>query len=252
MRVIHGILIIVLSISSVACGNKEKASVTIGEEYTERYIRTSRASDFSIVLNDMNVDTQGDKLHFQHKYHILKVENDSLKVDSLDWKTVNEDFFKKHEANLGMEIVSNHDNNLSRIAKPVGFDWAVGNPKYGEWEAEHPKDSTHTNTDSSRRVWRPHTSGLFWYWMLRRPAYQRDYVSNKVYNASGRSYYGGTTNGATSYGTNSAYQKSKRSSFFTRKRSSSSWSTFRTRKSASSSRYDGGSTTRSRSGGFGK
>ena len=252
MKLEQCIFLVVICLCITACGSKEKASVTVGEEYSERFIRESRAKNFSIVLNDMNVTEQDNKRHFQHKYHILKVEDDSLKVDSLDWKTVNEDFFRKHENNLGMEIVSNHNNTLSRIAKPVGYDWAVGNDKYGKWESEQPKDSTQTTT-SNRRVWRPHTSGLFWYWMLRRPAYQRDYISNRVYNASGRTYYGRNTSGRATFGTNSTYQQAKRSSFFTRKSNSSSWTSFTTsKKSASSSRYSSGSTTRSRSGGFGK
>ncbi|WP_346881902.1 hypothetical protein [uncultured Algibacter sp.] len=240
----------------MSCGNTERESVKVSEEYSEQLIRDMRNKDFSLVLNDMNVSEQGDRMLFQHKYHVLKVEKDSLLVDSLDWKPVNKGFFEKHENDLGMEIVSNHNNKLSRVAKPVGFDWAVGNSKYGEWEAAK-KDSTNTNSTArsstnNRRVWRPYSSGLFWYWMLRRPAYQRDYVGHRAYSSAGRTYYGNNTGGTSTYGTNSAYQKTKRASFFTRRSSSKTWNSFSSRKGASSSRYDGASSTRSRSGGYGK
>ena len=149
-----------------------------------------------------------------------------------------------------MEIVSNHNNKLSRIAKPVGFDWAIGNEKYGQWEEE---DSTNTSTSTGRRYWRSnHSSGLFWYWMLRRRSYQRDYAGYRAYNTAGKTYYGSNIDGSTKYGTNSAYQKTKRSSFFTRRSTSSTYKSYSTRKSASSSRYSGASSTRSKSGGFGK
>ncbi|OEK09388.1 hypothetical protein A8C32_11760 [Flavivirga aquatica] len=248
-------LITIASLIITACGKTEKPSVTVTEEYSERLIRDLKGSDFSLVLSDMNVSEKGDKLLFQHKYHVLKVEKDSLIVDSLDWEPVNKSFFIKHENDLGMEIVSSHNNKLSRIAKPVGFDWAVGNTEHGEWEQEKSTDSTSTKSSSTHgRVWRSHhSSGLFWYWMLRRPAYQRDYSTNRVYNASGKTYYGENINGTSRYGTNSAYQKRKRSGFFARRKNSSSWRSFSSsKKSASSSRYNGASSTRSRSGGFGK
>lgn len=248
------LLFLVIVLIVISCGDSETPSVTVSQEYSERLISELKGTDYSIVLNDMNVSKQGEKRLFQHKYHILKVEQDSLTVDSLDWKTVNKSFFEMHENDLGMEIVSNHNNKLSRVAKPVGFDWAIGNENEGEWEQETPADSTKTRS-SNRRVWRSHhSSGLFWYWMLRRPTYRQDYGTHRAYNNAGKTYYGAnSTTGKSTYGTNSTYQQSKRPKFFARKASNSSWKSYNTaRKSASSSRYNGASSTRSRSGGVGK
>lgn len=248
------LLLLVIGLIITSCGDSEIPSVKVPQEYSERLIAELRGADYSIVLNDMDVSKQGEMMLFQHKYHILKVENDSLEVDSLDWEPVNKGFFEMHENDLGMEIVSNHNNKLSRVAKPVGFDWAIGNEKEGQWEEETPADSTKTQS-SSRRVWRSHhSSGLFWYWMLRRRSYQRDYGAHRAYNNAGRTYYGAnTTTGRSTYGTNSTYQQAKRPRFFSRKASNSSWKSYTTaRKSASSSRYNGASSTRSRSGGLGK
>ena len=251
MKVLQNLFLVTgMTLFIASCGDTERAAVSVPLEYSEQLIDELQGTDFSIVLNDMNVAEEDGKDLFQHKYHILKVIKDSLVVDSLDWKTVNRGFFTKHENNLGMEIVSNHNNKLSRVAKPVGFDWAVGNEKHGQWEVE---DSTKTNSGTTRRYWRSHrSSGIFWYWMLSRRSYQRDYAGHRAYSTAGRTYYGNNANGTTTYGTNSAYQKTKRSSFFTRRSTSSTWKSFSTRKSASSSRYNGASTTRSKSGGFGK
>jgi len=240
-----------IAITIISCSDSVRESVSVPIEHTEQLIKDLKGSNFSIVLNDMNINEENGKDLFQHKYHILKVEKDSLLVDSLGWKTVNKKFFLKHENNLGMEIVSNHNNKLSRIARPVGFDWAVGNEKEGQWQEE---DSTKSNSSSvRRRYWQSnHSSGLFWYWMLRRRNYRRDYAGYKAYKSTDKTYYGNSSGGNAIYGTNSAYQKSKRSSFFTRKSSSSIWKSYSSRKSASSSRYNGASTTRSKSGGFGK
>jgi hypothetical protein len=265
-KVILNVSLLVLILSAMSCGSSDKESVIVTEEPTEKLIRKYKYSDYSIVLNDMNVKEKGEKREFQHKYHILKVEKDALVVDSLDWQTVNQSFFEKHENDLGMEIVSNHNKKLSRVAQPVGFGWAIGNEKYGKWENENAQDSTATstantktaqttnNSNSDRRVWR--SSGpslLFWYWMLRRPAYQRDYRGYTSSRTSGRPYYGSSTNGGSTYGTKSAYQKAKRPSFFSRKSASKSWSSFtKSKTSRSSSRYKSSNSTRSRSGGFGK
>ena len=237
-----------------SCGNSDD-SFKVAMEPSEEILRDLNGVDFSIVLNDMDISEKEDKTLFQHKYHILKVVDDSLVVDSLDWKPVNKAFFEKNEDNLGMEIVSYHNGNLSRVAQPVGFGWAIGNKKYGQWE-EETKDSTATatNNNRSRRVWRSHApSLLFWYWMLRRPAYQNHYTGYTSARRAGKAYYGTSTSGSSTYGTNSTYQKQRRPSFYNRRSTSSRWKSFTSsKKSRSSSRYKGGSSTRSRSGGIGK
>ena len=244
----------------ISCGESTMESIKVPVEPSQEIIQQLKGQDFSIVLNDMNISEKDNKRLFEHKYHILKVIEDSLVVDSLSWKPVNQAFFEKHEQDLGMEIVSNHNGKLSKTAQPVGFGWAIGNPKYGEWEeVSKTQDSTSTastTNNQSERRWRSRgPSLLFWYWMLRRPTYQRDYAGYRTASAAGRSYYGSQSNGTSKYGTNSTYQKAKRPSFFNRKRSSNSWKSYTTsskKTSRSSSRYNSSSSTRSRSGGFGK
>ncbi|WP_438961088.1 hypothetical protein [Nonlabens sp.] len=249
---IKTVAIILLTLTIVAC-NETDQSITVDREPTDKLIAQLGNKDYSIVLNDMDIRDQSGVKRFQHKYNVLKVENDTLLVDSLDWKTVNRAYFEKHENDLGMEIVSHHNGKLSREAQPVGFGWAIGNEKYGSWE-EATKDSTSTTSSTRTRRWRSNGTGfLFWYWMMRRPAYQNNYNGYRSAASRGASYYGNMSNGSTQYGTRSNYQKSKRPSFFTRKRSSSTWNSFKSNKAKrSSSRYKSASSTRSRSGGIGK
>jgi len=246
--------LIVILVFVISCGKSQKPAFKVTEEPSEKLIKQLGPTHYSIVLNDMTVAEENEKMVFKHKYHVLKNINDNITVDSLDWQPVNEKFFVKHENDLGMEIVSNHNDRLSRVAQPVGFGWAIGNDKYGSWEEEK-TDSTKTTNNSNnnnRRVWRSHgPSMLMMYMLMRRPTYQRNYNSYQSAHASGRSYYGKENNTYT-HGTRSSYQKTRRPSFYSRMKSNPSWKRFTSRNSRSSSRYNNGSKTRSRSGGFGK
>lgn len=249
MKYLITILIILFMV--ISC-SKTAPVYRVSTEPTDEIISNLGGDDFSIVLNDMDITKElikGDNYTvYKHKYHILKLKNDSLIVDSLDWKSVNEKFFKKYEKDLGMEIINLHDGTLSKVAQPVGHGWAVGNPKHGKWVA----DSTKTTNSNQQRHWRPHTSGIFWFWMLSRRTSYGNYNNTRSYRSSGKTYYGNTGTGHSKYGTNSKYQKTKRSSFFTRTRKNKTWNNYRKKTSKSSSRYSGSSKTRSRSGGFGK
>jgi len=248
-------VVIIVLILTISCTQKPKA-FKVAQEPSKEIIYALNGQDFSIVLNDMDIEKKKqnnkDLIVYKHKYHVLKLKNDSLIVDSLDWKPVNEKFFLKYEKDLGMEIISQHNGKLSYVAQPIGHGWAIGNKKYGEWVVDSTA-TTNSNTNRRQRShWRPHSSGLFWYWMLSRRTYRSDYNNSRTFNSAGKTYYGSDNKGHSTYGTNSKYQKSKRSSFFTRSKRSKTWNNYRKKTSRSSSRYNNSSRTRSRSGGFGK
>ncbi|WP_299885627.1 hypothetical protein [uncultured Lacinutrix sp.] len=251
---IKRLILIVIPFIILACGNKEKRSKQVSIEPSEEIINSISKNDFSIILDDMKITEEDNVINHQHKYKVLEMKGDSLYSTSKQWKSVNKSFFLKHENDLGMEIISKHDNKISRVAKPVGFGWAIGNESHGEWE-EQKQDSTKTTSSTNRR-WRTHsTSPFFWYWLgTRRSVYRNDYNSYRTYNNSSKSYYGNkTSSNKYNYGTRSDYQKKRRSSFFTRKsKNSSRWNTLRNKSKRNSSRYNNGSSTRSRSGGTGK
>ncbi|MEE9348547.1 MAG: hypothetical protein V3U80_00710 [Flavobacteriaceae bacterium] len=245
------IVVSVILLLIASCSKKQKV-YKVSEEPSKVIMNSLQGSDYSIVLNDMDIEKNNKMLTYKHKYHVLKKTKDTLTIDSLQWQPVNETFFNKYKDDLGMEIISNHNGKLSTVSQPVGYGWAIGNPKEGEW-VEEKIDSTKKDSET-RRVWRPRgTSMLFWYWMLRRPAYQRDYRYSRSYRSSGKVYRGTNSKTGTSrFGTNSTYQKSKRAPFYKRSSTSSTWRNFKTKTSKSSSRYKKSSRTRSRSGGFGK
>ena len=238
-----------LALLLVGCGKTEKPAYVPPSEPILKLAEENAGHDFSIVLNDMDVTEDENNIIYRHKYVTLQPTEDSLVVDSTDWVKVGAKLFQENEKNLGMELISYHNGELSTTPKPVGFDWAVGNEKYGEWVV----DSTLTTANGEpEKTWRYHRSParmMFYYWMFSR----RTPMSS--YNRYSRSYRGKAPfygSGATTYGTNSAYQKKARSSFYSRRASSKSWKSHTKRISRRSSRYRGGSSSRRRSGGFGK
>ena len=245
---------LVLAVILVGCGsNKEPFAVQM--EPILSIIAKQDTTNFAIVLHDMDISEDDAHIYYKHKYLTVNPSDDQIKMDSTDWVNVSKGFFEKHEKDLGMELVSRFDGPISTVVKPFGFDWAIGNEKYGEWVVD--STSTKTTTDSNgqqqrERRWSyyPGSSFLFYYWMFSRPIYYGSYRGYDAYR--GRSAYYGS--GSRSYGTSSPYQKKNRSSFYSRKAKSSSWSkrSSGSRRSGSSSRYKGGSSTRGRSGGFGK
>ena len=240
----------------LSCSSSVKPAKSVSIEPSEEIFNKLYNKDFSIVLDDMKIEEESNFMVYQHKYKVLTLENDSLQTKDTSWKTVNKSFFKTHENDLGMEILSKHNGKVSRVAQPVGFGWAIGNEKHGEWEAVQ-SDSTKTSSNTThRRRWVTHSSSpFFWFWMLsRRNTYRNDYNGYRNSYSSGSAYYGRNSGrGSYDYGTRSNYQTKKRSSFFTRKTANrAKWNSLYKRTSRSSSRYSSGSSTRSRSGGFGK
>ncbi|CAM1350604.1 hypothetical protein [Tenacibaculum insulae] len=245
----------IASVFLIGCSSNFKPAKTVSVEPSEEISRDYKFKDFSIVLDDMKIEEEPDFMVYQHKYKVLTMHNDSLQAKKLPWKTVNKKYFKEHENDLGMEIVSKHNGKLSKVAQPVGFGWAIGNENHGEWEAIQ-GDSTTTKSTESKRRWRTHsTSPFFWYWLAtRRSTYRNDYNGYKTHANSGKSYYGSNTStGNYNYGTRSNYEKTTRSSFFSRKtQNATKWNSLTNKTSRNSSRYSKGSSTRSRSGGYGK
>lgn len=232
-------LIIVFVIQS--CGNT-KTALPVHVEPAQTLVSDQGVEDFSLVLHDMDVTEDDEHIIYKHKYMVLNPTETELKIDSTEWLNVSETFFQAHENDLGMEIVSRHGGVVSTVAKPVGFDWAVGNEKHGEW-VEDPNA-----TDKSERRWRYRPGSFFMaYWLFSRPTSMGAYNRYSANRSSNKPFYG---SGANKYGTSSSYQKANRSSFYKRKAGSKSWSSFK--KTKSSSRFKGGSSTRGRSGGVGK
>ena len=245
----------VFSLLALSCGNTEKDVKKVTVEPSQAILKNISNNDFSVILDDMTIEETENQIIHKHKYKVLELKKDSLYSTKKDWAVVNQDFFSSHKNDLGMEILSRHNGKISTLAQPEGYGWAIGNTAHGEWE-ETTQDSTgNTNSGTSQRRWRTHsTSPFFWLWLgSRRSFFRSDYNNYRSYNTTGRSYYGQNSNNTYAHGTRSNYQKKNRPSFFSRKsKNSSRWNNLEKRTSRSSSRYKSGSSTRSRSGGTGK
>ncbi len=239
-----------LSAFLISC-EAAKTPLAVSPEPAQTIINDQGADNFALVLNDMDITEDEKNIIYRHKYIILKPKEDRLDVDSTDWTNVSEAFFTTHENDLGMELASYNEGTFSSTAKPVGFDWAIGNEKYGEWVVDSTSTTGTDPNQQQERRWRYRPgSFLLTYWMFSRRSTGFGTYSNYANNYRGKTPFYGS--GANSYGTNSPYQKANRSQFYSRKTSNASWSTHNTRKSKSSSRFGGSSKTRGRSGGFGK
>ncbi len=162
---------------------------------------------FTVLLHDMDLDGY----QYKHKYAVLVPEGSSFKRAETSWVNVSDAFFKLHQKDLGMEVLSvNEVGRESRMVAPPGFGHLVGNEKYGQWAV-----------GNNGRVWqfkeeynklRP-MLGIDSL-VITKADYDK-YLQSYQYN---RPYYGPTTtDGRTTYGTNGFYFFLARPLFFSRR-----------------------------------
>lgn len=202
-----------------------------------------RDKPFTIILYDM--DTEGSFFTtYKHQYQIIKENEDGeIKEEITDWKEVGEREFDMHIDNMGMEIASRDSTgNLTKEVAPPGYSNYVGNPRYGHWQ---------TNSSGSS-FWAFYGQYAFMSSMFRMSMYPVPYgyydTWRGSYYGTGRPYYG--PSGSRYYGTGSGYSRTANPSSSWNSRSQSFRDKVRNRVSRSSSRS--GTTSRSKSGGFGK
>ena len=206
--------------------------------------------NFTVILYDMDYDESKDA--YQHQYQILKSHAtiaDSLVTEMSPWYTVSDEFFQKHQEDMGMEIVSKKDGVVKKTVSPAGYSNYVGNEKYGRWEQRN-----------GENFWSFYGKYMFLSSMFRMSMYPVSYgYYNGYYNnyyRYNRPYYG---HGGRTYGTNSSYNRSNKSSRWNKRPSSFKQgvrnrvkSSTASKRRRSTSRYRSGSAYRSRGGGFGK
>ncbi|MEM6299091.1 MAG: hypothetical protein AAF740_10435, partial [Bacteroidota bacterium] len=174
--------------------------------------------------------------------NIVAPETKTVPKDSLTkWYDVSEDFFAQHTEDMGMELASKYNGEVSKVASPPGYNRYVGNSNYGHWQ-------TGSNGNS---FWAFYGQYAFMSSMMGygSPIYRSGYNDYRRSYSSGRPYYGSTT--GNKYGSKSAASQQRlsgKSSSFRSKmsrvqRSSSS------RSSSSRSGRSSGSSSRGRSGG---
>ena len=126
LKLRHTILLAVFVL--IGCGGSvipENPINDLRDQYLNEY-------QYSIILNDM--DLEGNQ--YKHKYKIMKIKKDgSVSFDYTEWRSVDDYFFELHEPNLGMQILSKNEEGIyNNLATPPGFQFIVGNQKYGAWK----------------------------------------------------------------------------------------------------------------------
>jgi len=226
------------------------------------------AQNYSVILADMDYKEDSDK--YFHKYKIIvekKANNtetteDDFDIKTTDWQEVSAITFEDYQEDLGMTVLSKKNGVLEKNSTPAGYDNYVGNKKYGSWQ-------THSNGSSFWAFYGQYRflSSLFYGPSYR--YYRNDYDYYRTNHSGRSSYYGRNKNtyGTSSSKNTSSTWNSKPKSFKDKvrsnvKRSSSSlkskgYSSSKSYKSSnkttrSANRYSSSSSSRGRSGGFGK
>ena len=185
---------------------------------------------YTIILDDMDVRSD----HFYHKYLVLREsKSGEFSKSPTDWLLVNYDYFKAHEGNLGMQIVTKDSiGKVSKVVAPAGYANYVGNSRYGNWQGS-----------GSDRFWVFYGQYAFMrsiFGLGYHPCYYpmyNNYYSH--YYGTNRSFYGTGHKGGNYYGTSSSNAKKRNFSFFERKARNNNWSS--SRRTASSRRSGRGS-----------
>lgn len=221
------------------------------EEGLDTVIKQYRETPtYTILLYDQNYE--GGK--YQHQYQVLIPTSDSsLETVETPFYQVSDRFFNANVDHLGMEMANKKDGKLSKSVAPAGYSQYVGNEKYGRW----------VNRDGGR-FWEFYGRYAFMSTMFNmgsspaRYGYYQDYRRN--YAPAGRTYRGpnnyyGTQSYMSSNKGRTTSWNNKPSSFRNDVRSRvkrSSTASTKSKVSRSSNRYSSKSSSRSRSGGYGK
>ncbi len=274
------ISVIVFMVFFFSCGGDDPKPPKFVKSPIDKMItKYIDVANYSVVLSDMDYKEKVDK--YYHKYRILltkakvnlsqeelkdtTAQSTDIEIVNTDWQEVSPIVFDDHKNDLGMTVLSKEEGVLDKGTAPAGANTYVGNPRYGHWE-NHSNGSSFWAFYGRYRLMtdlfygpRYGFGGYYGYprsdWNTYRGSYRGkgDYYGNKK-----------------QYGTKSAYNSTKstwsqRSNDFKSRvnskvaKSSSALKSrgYTSRKSYSktprnTSRFSSSSSSRSRSGGFGK
>jgi hypothetical protein len=263
MKTLKTISAICLLLLIISCGREQKKYI---KSPLDNIITANiDVQDYSVILSDMDYKEANDK--YYHKYKVIlekanttESKEDDFDIKLTDWKEVSPITFEEHQKDLGMTVLSKKAGVLDKKSTPAGYNNYVGNNKYGNWQQQ-------SNGSSFWAFYgQYHFMSSLFYGSSHR-YYRNDYYYYRT-NHHGRSnYYGRNNNfGTSTYANKNSSWASRPSSFKQKvqsnvKRSSSalkskgyssSKSYGSTQTSRNTNRYSSSSSSRSRSGGYGK
>ena len=256
----------------ISCGtDKPKFVKSPIDDIITKYINKK---DYNVILADMDYKEDVDK--YYHKYQIILTEsnqnlsketlNDSISnpedvtVVNTEWQEVSPIIFDDYKADLGMTILSKKNGVLDKNSSPAGVNNYVGNSQYGHWQSNSSGGSFWAFYGRYRLF-----SDLFYGSRYGYGGYSRGHYNDYNQNyRNKKSYYGankeygtaGKHNTSTSWSKKPQSFKQNVNSKVTRSASNLKSRGYTSSKSYSktsrnSSRYSS-SSSRSRSGGYGK
>jgi ribosomal protein S8 len=225
------------------------------------------AQNYSVILADMDYKEESDTYFHKYKIILEKKKNttdsveDDFDIKITDWKKVSPITFEEHQKDLGMTVLSKKNGVLDKKSTPAGYNNYVGNQKYGSWQ----------NQSNGSSFWafygQYHFMSSLFYGSSHR-YYRNDYNYYRTNHHGKSNFYGRNNNfGTSTYKSANSSWSSKPQIFKDKvrtnvKRSSSSlkakgYSSSKSYKSSNrtkrnTNRYSSSSSSRSRSGGFGK
>lgn len=265
MKIIKIIIVISLILLVITCGKERKKYI---KSPLDKIITTYiDIKNYSVILADMDYKENTDTYFHKYKIILEKKKNttetleDDFEIKLTEWEEVSPITFEELQKDLGMTVLSKKEGVLDKQTTPAGYNNYVGNSKYGSWQQQ----------SNGTSFWAFYGQYHFMSSLFYGPSY-RYYRSDYSYyrtNHYGRSsYYGRNKNfGTSNYTDTKSTWNSKPKSFKEKvnsnvKRSSSAlkskgYSSSKSYKSSNktsrnSNRYSSSSSSRSRSGGFGK
>ena len=263
MKILEKISTIILLLLIISCGSERKKYIKSPLDFIiTTYIDVQ---NYSVILADMDYKEANDK--YYHKYKIIlekgnttESTEDDFDVKLTDWKEVSAITFEDHQKDLGMTVLSKKSGVLDKKSTPAGYNNYVGNSKYGNWQQQ-------SNGTSFWAFYGQYHFMSSLFYGSRHRYYRSDYNYYRTNHYGRSNYYGRNNNfGTSTYANKNSSWASKPQSFKQKvqsnvKRSSSALKSkgYSSSKSYGSSqttrntnRYNSSSSSRSRSGGYGK
>ena len=263
MKILEKISTIILLLLIISCGSERKKYIKSPLDFIiTTYIDVQ---NYSVILADMDYKEANDK--YYHKYKIIlekgnttESTEDDFDVQLTDWKEVSAITFEDHQKDLGMTVLSKKSGVLDKKSTPAGYNNYVGNSKYGNWQQQ-------SNGTSFWAFYGQYHFMSSLFYGSRHRYYRSDYNYYRTNHYGRSNYYGRNNNfGTSTYANKNSSWASKPQSFKQKvqsnvKRSSSalkskgyssSKSYGNSQTTRNTNRYNSSSSSRSRSGGYGK
>lgn len=264
MKTFKTLLILSLLLLVISCGQEPKKYIKSPlDQIITTYLDTQ---NYSVILADMDYKEESDTYFHKYKIILEKKKNatesleDDFDIKLTDWKKVSAITFEEHQKDLGMTVLSKKNGVLDKKSTPAGYNNYVGNKKYGTWQRQ-------SNGSSFWAFYGQYHFMSSLFYGSRHRYYRNDYDYYRTNHYGRSNYYGRTNNfGTSTYKNTNTSWNSKPKTFKDKvrsnvKRSSSAlkskgYSSSRSYKSSrttrNTNRYTNSSSSRSRSGGFGK